>query len=341
MSNSCPIGTDIEHAAALLRGGGLVAFATETVYGLGANALDPRAIARIFAAKERPRFDPLIVHVADQTWLPRLVTSVPPPARRLIDHFWPGPLTLVLSKTELVPDLVTAGLPSVGVRMPAHPSALNFLIQAGVPVAAPSANLFGHVSPTTAQHVADQLGDRIDYILDGGVCSVGLESTVLDLTTSPPTLLRPGGLPLERIEEAIGPVASVETVSNNAGPQDASPNETGPQRGPGMLSKHYATRTPLCVAGGEERLPQQARVGLLAFDAEASLDRFAAVEILSPRGDLVEAAANLYAAMRRLDAQNLDLIVARPVPNVGLGRAINNRLERASHAHRGIPETIR
>jgi len=341
VSTTCPIGTDIERAAAILRGGGVVAFATETVYGLGANALDPHAIARIFAAKERPSFDPLIVHLAEETWLSRLVTSVPPPARQLIDRFWPGPLTLVLSKTELVPDLVTAGLRSVGVRMPAHASALSFLSRAAVPVAAPSANLFGHVSPTTAQHVADQLGDRIDYILDGGVCTVGLESTVLDLTTSPPTLLRPGGLSLEKIEEAIGPIASVDVVSNNAGPQDASPNETAPRRGPGMLSKHYATRTPLCIAGGEERLPQRSRVGLLAFTAEAPLDRFAAVEILSPHGDLVEAAANLYAAMRRLDAQNLDLIVARRVPNAGLGRAINNRLERASHAQREFPETSR
>jgi L-threonylcarbamoyladenylate synthase len=316
---NCPIGTDVERAAHLLVRGGLVAFATETVYGLGADALNQRAVARIFEAKGRPRFDPLIVHVAERDWLVRLVRSVPENARRLIDRFWPGPLTLVLPKTDLVPDLVTAGLPTVGVRMPAHPSALDFLRQAGTPVAAPSANLFGQVSPTTAQHVADQLGSLIDYILDGGPCSVGLESTVLDLSGQFPTLLRPGGLSAEPMEEVIGPIQRA----------DAGSDESRPQLAPGMLSTHYATRTPLVLAGQEDRLPDAARIGLLAFVPESPLDQFSSVEVLSRHGDLAEAAANLFAAMRRLDAQGLDVIVARPVPNIGLGRAINDRLLRA------------
>ena len=317
---SCPIGTDVERAAGLLVRGGLVAFATETVYGLGADALNQRAVARIFEAKGRPRFDPLIVHVAEPEWLERLVRSVPENARRLIDRFWPGPLTLVLPKTDLVPDLVTAGLSTVGVRMPAHPSALELLRQAGTPVAAPSANLFGQVSPTAAEHVADQLGSRVDYILDGGPCSVGLESTVLDLSGQFPTLLRPGGLSVEPIEGTIGPIKRA----------DAASDEARPQLAPGMQSTHYATRTPLVLAGREDRLPDAARIGLLAFVPESPLDQFAAVEVLSPQSDIAEAAANLFAAMRRLDAQRLDVIVARPVPNVGLGCAINDRLLRAS-----------
>jgi L-threonylcarbamoyladenylate synthase len=324
---SCPIGTDVERAALLLAGGGLVAFATETVYGLGANALDTRAVARIFEVKGRPRFDPLIVHVAEPKWLERIVTSIPNVGRKLIDCFWPGPLTLVLPKTTIVPDLVTAGLPTVAVRMPAHPLALEFLGRADRPVAAPSANLFGQVSPTTAQHVADQLDSRIDYILDGGPCTVGLESTVLDLSGAIPAVLRPGGISREQIEEVIGHVESSRFVSD----------EARPQQGPGMLSTHYATRTPLVLADLDDRLPNAPRIGLLALQPEQSLQRFAAVEILSPSGDLTEAAAMLFAAMRRLDALNLDLIIARPVPEAGLGRAINDRLRRAASRSDAAP----
>jgi L-threonylcarbamoyladenylate synthase len=317
---SCPIGTDVERAAGLIVHAGLVAFATETVYGLGANALDAHAVARIFEAKGRPRFDPLIVHVSGTEWLDRLVISVPDNASRLIDRFWPGPLTLVLPKTPLVPDIVTAGLPSVGVRMPANPSALDLLARAGTPVAAPSANLFGHVSPTTAQHVADQLGSQLDYILDGGPCSVGVESTVLDMTGPFPVLLRPGGLSREQIEAVVGPVKRVHAESG----------DDNPQLSPGLLSTHYAPRTPLLLLAQDEPLPNAARLGLLTLAPESPLAPFAAVEILSPRGDLTEAAANLFAAMRRLDDQELDLIVARPVPQTGLGEAINDRLQRAA-----------
>jgi L-threonylcarbamoyladenylate synthase len=317
------IGTDIDRAASLIAGGGLVAFATETVYGLGANAYDARAVARIFEAKGRPRFDPLIVHLGDASWLPQVASVVSPLAQRLIDAFWPGPLTLVLPKTDRVPDLVTAGLPTVAVRMPAHPSALALLRRANVPIAAPSANLFGHVSPTTAQHVAEQLGSRVDYILDGGPCEVGIESTIIDVSGGQPTLLRPGGLALEQLEALIGPIAVV----------DATSLENEPQLSPGRLSRHYATRTPLVIAEGNELPPAGRRAGLLTLIADPLINEFAAVEILSSRGDLAEAAANLFAAMRRLDAAGLDLIVARPVPESGLGRAINDRLRRAAVRH--------
>jgi L-threonylcarbamoyladenylate synthase len=316
------IGTDIDRAASLIANGGLVAFATETVYGLGANAYDVRAVARIFEVKERPEFDPLIVHVGDASWLAAIVTAVSPVAQRLVDAFWPGPLTLVLPKTDRIPDLVTAGLPTVGVRMPSHPSALGLLRRANVPIAAPSANLFGHVSPTTAQHVAEQLGERIDYILDGGACTVGVESTILDLSGERPTLLRPGGLAVEQLEAKIGPIP---VAAGNS-------QECGAQRSPGRLLRHYATRTALVVAAGRESPPSVGRVGLLTLSPESGDQSYAAVEILSPSGDLAEAAANLFAAMRRLDARGLGLIVARLVPETGLGRAINDRLRRAARS---------
>jgi L-threonylcarbamoyladenylate synthase len=317
------IGTDIDRAASLIANGGLVAFATETVYGLGANAYDPRAVAKIFEAKGRPRFDPLIVHLGDPSWLSQVASAVSPVAQRLIDAFWPGPLTLVMPKTNRVPDLVTAGLSTVGVRMPAHPPALALLRRATVPIAAPSANLFGHVSPTTAQHVAEQLGSRVDYILDGGACAVGVESTIIDVSGRQPTLLRPGGLAIEKLETQIGPIAL----------PDLTPAENEPQLSPGRLSRHYATRTPLVIAEGNESSPSGRRAGLLTLIADPGDTHYAAVEVLSPRGDLAEAAANLFAAMRRLDAASLDRIVARLVPETGLGRAINDRLRRAAVRH--------
>jgi L-threonylcarbamoyladenylate synthase len=325
------IGTDIARAASLIREGGLVAFATETVYGLGANAYDVRAVGRIFEAKDRPTFDPLIVHVGNRAWVESVAATVTPLAQRLIDAFWPGPLTLVLPKTDRIPDLATAGLPTVGVRMPSHPSAVELLRQANVPIAAPSANRFGHVSPTRAEHVAEQLGDRIDYILDGGPCTVGVESTILDVTGAEAVLLRPGGLPLEAIEAQIGPVRLIEAMS--------AANE--PQPSPGRLLRHYATRTALVISDAEESPPSIARVGLLTLAAKSDDEHYAAIETLSPAGDLAEAAANLFAAMRRLDARGLDLIVVRFVPEVGLGRAINDRLRRAAHRTTAFPPSPR
>lgn len=323
---TCPIGTDVKHAAAIVRRGGLVAFPTETVYGLGAAALDVEAVARLFAAKARPRFDPLIVHIAELDELEQLAASVPEPARKLAQRFWPGPLTLVLVKTDAVPDLVTAGLPTVAIRIPDHPLALQLLRHSRVPLAAPSANKFGRLSPTLPAHVAEQLGDEIDYILDGGPCRVGVESTVLSLADEAaklrPVILRPGGLPAEEIASIIGPVAVAALQ-----PCDAS----HAQPSPGMLKKHYAPRTPLLLADENTQLPAGKRIGRLAFMSCDPLERFAAVEILSQRGDLTEAAANFFAALRRLDAEKLDLIAAEPLPEEGLGRALNDRLRRAAH----------
>lgn len=316
----CPIGSDVEHAAHLLREGGLVAFATETVYGLGASAFDPQAVARVFEAKGRPRFDPLIVHLADASWLERIAVEIPHRARELADRFWPGPLTLVLPKTEAVPDLVTSGLPTVAARVPDHSLARELLRRADVPVAAPSANLFGCLSPTSAEHVAEQLGDRIDYILDGGPCQIGVESTVVYVAAESPMLLRPGGLPLEQIEAAIGPVER---------PDPSEHPSTAAQPSPGMLPRHYAPRTPVVVGRAVDFSPAERRVGLLTL-MPAEPAQFAAVESLSPTGDLAEAATNFFAALRRLDGRSLDLILAEPFPEHGLGRALNDRLRRAA-----------
>lgn len=300
----------IRRAAAILRRGGVVAFPTETVYGLGADALNPEAVARLFEIKRRPRFDPLIVHVADPRHLSKYARADDPRVAPLVRDFWPGPLTLVLPRRPIVPDIVTAGLDTVAVRMPDHPVALRLIRAARVPVAAPSANPFGYVSPTTAEHVREQLGDAADMILDGGPCRVGVESTVLSLAGRRPALLRPGGVSVEEIEKRIGPV-----------------KRGGSKRieSPGQLLQHYATRTPMRRLGA--RRPK-GRVGLLAF--RRSRPGFEAVEVLSASGDLREAAARLFSAMRSLDGRGLDAIVYEPVPEKGLGRAIMDRLRRAS-----------
>jgi L-threonylcarbamoyladenylate synthase len=314
----CPIGTDVQIAARLLREGQLVAFGTETVYGLGANATDATAVAQVFAAKGRPAFDPLIVHVASHEAVTEVVANFPPAAERLAEAFWPGPLTLVLPKRDAIPDLVTSGRSTVGVRIPAPAMTRELLTAAGVPIAAPSANAFGRISPTTAAHVAEQLGDSTDYILDCGPCGVGIESTVLDLSDELPMLLRPGGTTLEEIERIIGPV------------ELASKSEQGPQRAPGMLSRHYAPRTPLSI--GDMPVEESGRVGLLSFRTPHDVSQFTSVEVLSPTGSLVEAAANFFSALRRLDAAGLDRIIATPFPAHGLGRALNDRLRRAAAA---------
>ncbi len=312
--------TDLIHQAAeLIKQGGVVAFPTETVYGLGADAFNPLAVARIFEIKNRPYFDPLIIHIADVNEISRLVLDIPPKADNLIKRFWPGPLTLVLSKRDEVPDLVTAGLPTVAIRMPKHPISLQLIKEAGCPIAAPSANPFGYVSPTTAGHVRDQLRDQVDLILDGGPCEIGLESTILFFSEERPRLLRPGGLPIEEIESIIGKV-------------EINRIEEDRPSSPGRLPRHYAPRTPIVIEGREKDFDtfQNEKVGLLAFrGVDVSLP-FQHAEVLSARGDLREAAANLFSAIRRLDALNLDLILAEAVPEKGLGRAIMDRLRRAS-----------
>ncbi|MBM4143859.1 MAG: threonylcarbamoyl-AMP synthase [Lentisphaerae bacterium] len=310
----------LDRAAALLRGGGLVAFPTETVYGLGAAVFDEKAVARVFEAKRRPRFDPLIAHVSGPGQLPLLAETVPPAAEDLIGRFWPGPLTLVLPRSAAVPDLVTAGLGTVAVRMPRHPVALELIERAGAPVAAPSANVFGHTSPTTAGHVIEQLGGAVDMVLDGGPCAVGVESTIVSFACAPPALLRPGGLPVEEIEAAVGPL------------DKARPPDAGAVAAPGMLPRHYATRTPLRLVARRAALRPAAgaRTGALVYRRAPDAGGFAAVEILSADGDLREAAANLFGAMRRLDGMGLDGILAETVPDAGLGRAINDRLGRSA-----------
>jgi L-threonylcarbamoyladenylate synthase len=303
----------IARAAALLCAGGLVAFPTETVYGLGADATSDEAVARIFAGKGRPRFNPLIVHVPGLAEAEKIAVF-DGRARRAAQRFWPGPLTLVLPRHENsgVSLLACAGLDTVAVRVPAHPVAQALLRAAGRPLAAPSANRSGRVSPTEATHVAAELGQRVALILDGGACPVGLESTVLDLSGAAPALLRPGGVTLEMLSEALGPV-SLGTAD------PAAP------RAPGQLVSHYAPALPLRLAAAAAR-PGEA---LLAFGPEPP-GGFAEMLNLSPAGDLAEAAANLFAMLRRLDRPALTGIAVMSIPERGLGRAINDRLRRAA-----------
>jgi L-threonylcarbamoyladenylate synthase len=314
----------IRQAAQIIGKGGIVAFPTETVYGLGADAFNPLAVARIFEVKRRPYFDPLIVHIAHPADVKKLVKEIPLKAKKLVGKFWPGPLTVVLLKEEDIPDIVTAGLPTVAIRMPDHRMALSLIKESKCPIAAPSANAFGYLSPTTAEHVRDQLGDQVDLILDGGPCPVGVESTIISFLEGKSRLLRPGGVPLEEIESVIG---KVETNSI----EEERPSA------PGMLPRHYAPRTPIILEWSEKELDfyKNKNVGLLAFQEIKNNLRFHSIEVLSKKGDLREAAANLFAAIRRLDAMNLDFILARPVPETGLGRAIMDRLRRASRNQLG------
>lgn len=307
----------IELAARIIRGGGLVAFPTETVYGLGADAGNPLAVARIFEVKQRPRIDPVIIHVADLA-AARIYGRFPAWAPSVAQRFWPGPLTMVVERNQATPPIVTAGLDTVAIRVPAHAAALDLIRAAGCGIAAPSANLFGFVSPTTAAHVAEQLSDRIDLILDGGACSIGVESTIISTIGARPSLLRAGGIPLEELEEALGPI-------------DISMDAVDRPQAPGQLKKHYATRTPLSITDRDsEESRRGEKTGLLTLTPPTEDSRYEATEILSSTGDLREAAANLFAALRRLDILGLDRIVARPVPESGLGRAIMDRLRRCA-----------
>ncbi|MBL8001070.1 MAG: threonylcarbamoyl-AMP synthase [Flavobacteriales bacterium] len=308
------IGTDLHAAERLLTAGELVAIPTETVYGLAANAFDATAVLNVFAAKQRPAFDPLIVHVHSVAQVREVVREIPPEAEALMKAFWPGPLTLVLPKHPRIPDLVTSGLDTVGVRMPAHPLTLELLRALPFPLAAPSANPFGYVSPTTAQHVMDQLGARIPYILDGGACSVGVESTIIGREEGQWMLYRPGGVPVEAIEEVIGTVRQqVKQVLPVA---------------PGMLDSHYAPRKPVFIGDIAMLLKEHpGRAAVISFTRTFDAWRN---EVLSASGDLNEAARNLFAALRTLDASEADVILTEVFPNEGLGRAINDRLKRAA-----------
>ncbi|MFI0791996.1 L-threonylcarbamoyladenylate synthase [Micromonospora rubida] len=313
-----PVEGGIAEAASVLRAGGLVAFPTETVYGLGADALDARAVARIFEAKQRPSFDPLITHLADAADLAGLVGRVPAAVEALAERFWPGPLTLIVDRPAAIPPIVTSGLETMAVRVPDEPSARALIAAAGVPVAAPSANRFGQLSPTRAEHVVAGLGAAVDVVLDGGPTRCGIESTIVDARGGRPVVLRLGALPLEALVEAVGPVT-------------VRPGSSGQPVAPGTLAAHYAPRTPLRVVGAaESAVGDGGRRGLLAFRERPAGGDWAAVEVLSPAGDLTVAAARLFDALHRLDAAGVTEIVAERVPDIGVGRAINDRLGRAA-----------
>ncbi len=308
---------EIRKAASIIRSGGTVAFPTETVYGLGADALNEEAVSKIFSIKRRPRFDPLIVHIGSLDQIELIAANVPEKAVRLTEAFWPGPLTIIVEKKEIIPDLVTSGLPAVGIRMPRNQTALELINAAQTPVAAPSANSFGCISPTCAQHVEDDLGDRVDMIIDGGSCTVGIESTIISFTQPTPSLLRPGGTALEDIRKVIGEIFVPD-------PDDLK------HASPGRFSKHYAPLTPLILTDEICSVPEGKRLGLLTFREPANAGKFDHVEILSSTGDLAQAACNLFSALKRLDAAGPELILATRVPDIGLGKAINDRLYRAS-----------
>ncbi len=328
----------IAQAAALLRRGELVAFPTETVYGLGANALDAAAVQKIFAAKERPAYDPLIVHLHEPQALHTVVGGpVPALVWRLAERFWPGPLTLILPRGRAVPQTVTAGLETVAIRVPAHPVAQALIAAAGLPVAAPSANRFGYTSPTTAAHVLADLEGRIPLVLDGGPTRIGVESTVLDLTADQPTILRPGGVTQEALAALIGPVRLAAQP----------PTEEGAVPAPGMLPRHYAPHAHLVLFVGPSLAAHNAmqrrlqaalqagkRTGVLLLEEDRALfapwAARARLEFLGAETDLAALAQRLYAALRRLDQEGVEVVLARAVPSRGLGRAINNRLQKAA-----------
>jgi L-threonylcarbamoyladenylate synthase len=307
----------ITESARIIRSGGLVAFPTETVYGLGANAENPLAVAKIFEVKARPRIDPLIVHVSDSLMAERY-GEFPGRAYEIMEKFWPGPLTLVVPRKKSVPSIVTAGLETVAIRIPAHTAALELIRACGCGIAAPSANMFGYVSPTEARHVIEQLSGKIDGILDGGPCAVGLESTILSLAGGAARILRPGGTSIEDLAPLLGSLEVQGEIRDL------------PQA-PGQMERHYATRTPLeILEERNEAIRPGEKVGLLCILPPGFPEKYQTVEVLSASGDMREAAANLFRSLRRLDGLNLDRIVARPVPPEGLGIAIMDRLRRCA-----------
>ena len=321
---------DIEAAAAILRAGSLVGIPTETVYGLGANGLDPAAVRRIFEAKGRPQDNPLILHIPDPSWLERYCRDVPAAARRLAEQFWPGPLTMILPRRTLVPDEVTCGLETVGVRCPDHPVTLAIIRAAGVPVAAPSGNRSGRPSPTCARHMLEDMEGRIQAVVDGGPCGVGVESTIVDLTLPVPRLLRPGGLPLEALEAVLGRVDVDRAVT--------APLSHGEKpRAPGMKYRHYAPRAPVTVVTGDGaataayiRRQAGANTGVICFGEYR--DRFpgCTVRSIGPAGDRGEQARRVFDALRSFDGTPVTAIFAQCPGEEGLGLAVANRLKKAA-----------
>ena len=313
------IGKDIKKAIEILNNEELVAIPTETVYGLGGNALSSKAVAEIFKVKNRPSFDPLIIHTDSLEKVEKYVKSIPEKAMLLAHEFMPGSLTLLLPKDDIVPDLVTSGSPLVAVRLPHHPMTLELLSNLDFPLAAPSANPFGYISPTSAQHVDNQLGKKIPYILDGGSCEVGLESTIIGFEGEEAIVYRKGGLAVEAIEAVIGSVKVLNHSTSNP-------------KAPGQLKSHYAPRTPFKIGNPIELFNQNKgqEIGVISFTKKYEQFSDENQIVLSISGDFSEAARNLFAGMRHLDSLNLDLIIAELLPEKDLGRAINDRLKRAS-----------
>ena len=313
-----PPWTSVSEAARLLKEGEVVAIPTETVYGLAGNEFEPKDLAKIFAAKERPTFDPLIVHIADIDQLADIAKDIPDEAYKLAEAYWPGPMTIILPKKDCIPDLCTSGLPSVAVRFPSHPVAQAIIKESGLPLAAPSANLFKHVSPTTAEHVAAQLADRIAGIVDGGACSVGVESSIISLAGETPTVLRPGAITPEMFSKVIGNVTVKESTSKPGQAMQA----------PGQCDTHYRPQVPLYFGEIPEGYKLPARTVRIAFGKQAGA--IPATVNLSESGDMTEATSKLYAYMHDLDKPEYDLILVDPIPNTGVGMALNDRLKRAS-----------
>lgn len=323
----------IQQAAALLRGGKLLAIPTETVYGLGANALDSRAVSRIFVAKGRPQDNPLIIHIPEVSWLERYCEDIPPEAYRLAELFWPGPLTMLLKRKPCIPDIVTAGLPTVGVRCPRHPVTAALIQAAGVPVAAPSANLSGSPSPTTAEHVRDDLDGRIEGIVDGGPSEVGVESTIVDLTVRPACLLRPGGITPEQLRAALGGLTVDKAVMRSLG-------EGEKPRAPGMKYRHYAPAAAMTLVRGEakkaaeyiNRRPAEG-AAVLCFDEETALYPGFTVLPYGSSSDPGALAHNVFGILRKLDKMKIRTAYARYPEGEGLNFAVQNRLNKAAGFH--------
>lgn len=324
---------DAAAAARVISAGGLLGIPTETVYGLGANGLDAAAVGAIFAAKGRPQDNPLILHVPDAGWLERYCTDVPPVAYALADQFWPGPLTMILRRKPIVPDAVTAGLDTVGMRCPDCAVTREIIALANVPVAAPSGNASGRPSPTTAAAMLEDMDGKIDAIVDAGPCQVGVESTIVDLTVTPPRLLRPGGVTLEELEDALGEVAVDEAVRRLMAPGEQP-------KAPGMKYRHYAPQAPVTVVRGDPdetagyivaRMGE--RSGVICFDEYAGYFRGHLVEAIGPAADQAQQARRIFDALRAFDHADVTDIWAQSPTDTGLGLAVTNRLNKAAGFH--------
>lgn len=312
------IGKDLNKAAGLLSSGNLVAIPTETVYGLAANALDEHAVRHIFEVKKRPPSNPLIVHIADAKQIGEYASAIPPAAFLLLEKFAPGPLTLVLPRKAIIPDIVTAGRPTVAIRIPAHPMTLELLRVVGIPLAAPSANPSGYISPTRPEHVARGLAGKVGYILDGGECTTGIESTIVGFEGGVPVIYRQGFITAEDIRSVVGKVKEYSGTAVHA---------------PGMLASHYSPHTPLVLTDDiefEVVKNRSRRIGVINFDRYCRMIPMNQQLILGSDGDLHSAARNLYAAMHEMDEKGYDLIIASKFPPIGIGPALNDRLERAA-----------